>query len=772
MMVMIVDSLQKVSLLPRPTVMFASSLKPNQVASLSRIVTDHGGTVVSNAAEATHVIHPNTADQDDTGDNEYLRTLKKRDKNLVHWWYFPDSYDEWVSPADVEGEDPEPIAKPQGPWELGARFLTDLDLFNEWMNEIDYLIAPASTASAPTGRQPSLRSSRKRTRDSLTDAPESEEPPSKTRRTRSDSEDSGRAQKEGKEEGDRRRVRIKLSGAPRSDVAQDMQDDHSDGENPAQPGPTSAPRAQPLPEFAVPLHASWFSLEEINQIEKDALPEFFDNTHASKTPEVYKQLRNFIVTLWRSAPSQYLSPTACRRAVAGDVCAILRMHAFLEEKGLINHNIGSLARPVLSFSAQALPTPPVSQFRADSVPAPAPSGAAAGPSTTSTSAQPTRSRSANLELRRPTFPATDSQQPRIHCESCRVDCTAHHFAAPARADRGAVNLCRRCFTSGACPPGTTAADFVLSAAEAKAETQAKDWTPQETSSLLEAVERFKDNWDEVAQYVGSKTREQCVLHFLRLPIEDAYLDDQLSSLGLAPAIPMQGAPLLQGQPLPFSDPNNPVLAAVAYMASAVHPKVAAAAAQAAIDAHDTMFFAQESEAAAEPRDAAFQVGASTALAASAVKAKLLAESQERELQRTFSAVVDAQMKKVELRIRQYEELEKILELERDQVEVARHQIFAERVALSAAQAGVSLETLVARRKPIAVTNTGVPSQKLQQLQNQLLQAQQQISLQQQQIQKLQQQFQQPQQPQYQPHAMFGDTSAPGQQIILQDPEEM
>merc|ERR1719232_1118449 len=38
----------------------------------------------------------------------------------------------------------------------------------------------------------------------------------------------------------------------------------------------------------------------------------------------------------------------------------------------------------------------------------------------------------------------------------------------------------------------------------------RDWTHQETLLLLEALEMYKDDW---------------ILHFLRLPIEDPYLED-------------------------------------------------------------------------------------------------------------------------------------------------------------------------------------------------------------------------------------------------------
>lgn len=40
-------------------------------------------------------------------EQDFLRSLEtRRDKgmSLVHWWYYPDSYDEWIPNNEVEGE--------------------------------------------------------------------------------------------------------------------------------------------------------------------------------------------------------------------------------------------------------------------------------------------------------------------------------------------------------------------------------------------------------------------------------------------------------------------------------------------------------------------------------------------------------------------------------------------------------------------------------------------------------------------------------------------
>jgi SWI/SNF related-matrix-associated actin-dependent regulator of chromatin subfamily C len=89
----------------------------------------------------------------------------------------------------------------------------------------------------------------------------------------------------------------------------------------------------------IPSYSSWFNLATIAPLERRSLPEFFSNKNRSKTPQVYKDYRDFMINTYRLNPSEYLTVTACRRNLAGDVCAIMRVHAFLEQWGLINYQV-------------------------------------------------------------------------------------------------------------------------------------------------------------------------------------------------------------------------------------------------------------------------------------------------------------------------------------------------------------------------------------------------------------------------------------------------
>lgn len=70
----------------------------------------------------------------------------------------------------------------------------------------------------------------------------------------------------------------------------------------------------------------------------------------------------------------------------------------------------------------------------------------------------------------------------------------------------------------------SSSDFILmEPAEAHGLTGG-NWTDQETLLLLEALELYKENWNEIAEHVATKTKAQCILHFIQMPIEDSFLD--------------------------------------------------------------------------------------------------------------------------------------------------------------------------------------------------------------------------------------------------------
>lgn len=92
-------------------------------------------------------------------------------------------------------------------------------------------------------------------------------------------------------------------------------------------------------DVIIPSYSAWFDMSTVHPVERRALPEFFNSRNRSKTPSIYKEYRDFMINTYRLRPTEYLTVTACRRNLAGDVCAIMRVHAFLEQWGLINYQV-------------------------------------------------------------------------------------------------------------------------------------------------------------------------------------------------------------------------------------------------------------------------------------------------------------------------------------------------------------------------------------------------------------------------------------------------
>ena len=136
------------------------------------------------------------------------------------------------------------------------------------------------------------------------------------------------------------------------DVTDSQQQDGINGEQPqSKAAIESSARSHLISQthaIILPSYSTWFDMHNVHDLEKKAMPEFFNNRNRSKTPAVYKDYRDFMINTYRLNPSEYLTVTACRRNLAGDVCAIMRVHAFLEQWGLINYQVNNYQRQCFS----------------------------------------------------------------------------------------------------------------------------------------------------------------------------------------------------------------------------------------------------------------------------------------------------------------------------------------------------------------------------------------------------------------------------------------
>lgn len=178
-------------------------------------------------------------------------------------------------------------------------------------------------------------------------------------------------------------------------------------------------------------------------------------------------------------------------------------------------------------------------------------------------------------------------QATVVCTSCGAKCTSVYYAC-SRPGSFNVTLCAKCFHEGKYGTVLTEANFHrISVAAVNA---AGAWTEEDTGKLLDAINEYGTDWRAVSEKVG-KERQACLIHFLRLPIEEPFLTPGLIDPSKLPLHPPVGAgdenksETANNLPTGFTWENseNPVMKMVTMLSRTVSPAVASAAAKAALE---------------------------------------------------------------------------------------------------------------------------------------------------------------------------------------------
>ena len=103
------------------------------------------------------------------------------------------------------------------------------------------------------------------------------------------------------------------------------------------------------------------------------------------------------------------------------------------------------------------------------------------------------------------------------CTTCGVDCTKSRYHCSKYAS---IDLCHMCYLDGRFPSSLFSGDFTRIES---GNVESVDWNDSETLLLLEGIELYEEDWNKVSDHVGTKSRDECILKFLQLPIEDPYL---------------------------------------------------------------------------------------------------------------------------------------------------------------------------------------------------------------------------------------------------------
>ena len=287
----------------------------------------------------------------------------------------------------------------------------------------------------------------------------------------------------------------------------------------------------------IPSYASWFDMGKVHRIERESLPEFFSSGHPSKSPQIYVNYRNFMVNAYRLNPNEYLTLTACRRNLVGDVGTIMRVHRFLNKWGLINYQVNPSIKP--GYAVEKMPN-----------------GAPMGLPNTSDFF-------VNYDTPRGIFAVNNQRNGE---QSVDVDLLKKLMGEGKKQEGDETNV-----KNGTAE--TTPKEDVDDRKEKHDEPQKKrqkvgdGWTVKDMSRLVLAVKEHKDDWYKIAKAVGNKSPQECILKLLKLPIEDNFNDIDDKDLGV----------LKYSSTFPLSSLDNPIIGNLAYMAQLVDSDTARAA---------------------------------------------------------------------------------------------------------------------------------------------------------------------------------------------------
>lgn len=106
--------------------------------------------------------------------------------------------------------------------------------------------------------------------------------------------------------------------------------------------------------YTIPSYSSWFSWSNIHEIERISLREFFDGSSITRTPRIYKEYRDFIISKYREDPSRRLTFTELRKSLVGDVSVLHKVFTFLEKWGLINFSGTASSSSVIGASTSSV----------------------------------------------------------------------------------------------------------------------------------------------------------------------------------------------------------------------------------------------------------------------------------------------------------------------------------------------------------------------------------------------------------------------------------
>ena len=480
-----------------------------------------------------------------------------------------------------------------------------------------------------------------------------------------------------------------------------------------------------------PAQSAWFKIGAVHEIERLALPEFFDGRHAGLTPHTYRAMRDSMVRMSLENPAKHLSFTHCRRLVGGEISTVYRVYQFLDHWGLINglptqafestsgaqalgvpfpgtfDDVAGAVGTALAdaFLRAAAPEDTAIKVEEEAAPPKEDDGSSSSSneekdgtkedSTAMVDSSSSGNETAHTDVpikQDPDAPQDDAMAdsagdgaPALHTAVDNTLVThysifgdAHVAGGPGSTGSGGHGGGGGSGKDGERSQGAAARrllgewvrmddgdaggdDDDGSGAGGNLAGDIAAWTEQETALLLQGVLEHPDDWDSIEELVGSKTRQQCVMQFLRLPLADVGRDED--SGGGAGDTGDSAS-----QPLPET--------LLAFLADCFEDPGQALA---AVDAAKSVLVEKSAGGGSTAAETDLEAIVLAALAAASIKADALAAVEEHEMRLLVLEAAALQLQKLDIKLRQLVLYEGCIEDEWVLLERARVRVLSQRL---------------------------------------------------------------------------------------------
>ncbi|XP_047314638.1 SWI/SNF complex subunit SWI3A isoform X2 [Impatiens glandulifera] len=268
--------------------------------------------------------------------------------------------------------------------------------------------------------------------------------------------------------------------------------------------------------YTIPTHSSWFLWNDIHDTEKLHLREFFDGSSMTRTPKIYKEYRDFIISKYREDPLRRLTFTEIRKSLVGDVCLLHKVFSFLDKWGLINFGVLDDEERVEDVETEGNWNVKLEEG------APIGVRVVAVPNSLKPVCLPqdgsdSSGNEVDNVVKLPVLASYKDVYGEVKgmlCGNCKEVCESEHYHCTKEED---MIICSKCYKNGNYGVNRSADDFNLIQSITNKTKSDAIWTEAETLVLLESVFKHGDDWEAVTQNVKTKSKQECIWKLIQLP---------------------------------------------------------------------------------------------------------------------------------------------------------------------------------------------------------------------------------------------------------------